>query len=104
METPFAIIASVLGATILTHVLGTWWAWRKQIDEEMEEDDCEFDYCRTAFLTKEGDIVYAYDQDDNFLGQGKTIKELVDHMTALNPGAFIRTTRKELQKVGFDVK
>jgi len=57
----------------------------------------------TAFpkLERIDGIVYAHDQNGDFIGQGKTRAELIASMTLNLPNKVIAMDRSELEKVGF---
>jgi len=77
-------------------------AQKEELDEILESM-----VYHTAHLTltrEENGIVYAYDQNGKFAGQGKTKEELVAHVKLNLPGKNIYASLSEMQKVGFDVK
>jgi hypothetical protein len=77
-------------------------AQKQELDEIIDQ---AIYYTAHLTLTKEENgIVYAYDQNGKFAGQGATRDELVAHVKINLPGKNIFTSLEELRKVGFDVK
>jgi hypothetical protein len=100
-----SIIYCIIGFGLIVFAFHSYQSWRQAQKDELDEAIKDMVYY-TAYLklTKEDNgIVYAYDQNNKFAGQGKTKDELIAHVKLNLPGKNVFVQKSELTKVGFDV-
>lgn len=100
------IVYCIIGFGLIVWAYHSYESYRQAQRDELDEILEEAIY-HTAHLTltkEENGIVYAYDQNQKFAGQGVTKEELIAHVKLNLPGKNIYVMKSELQKVGFNVQ
>jgi hypothetical protein len=89
------LLGVVIGAGLL--YLGTVWTMRRLISRALAEDAAaheEEDLVIRAHVEEQDGVFYFYKEDSNeFLVQGRDIKELIDHLEARRPGTTVHVVR-----------
>jgi hypothetical protein len=88
------LLGVVIGASLL-YVL-TVWSIRRLISRALAEDAAahEEDLVIRAHVEEQDGMFYFYKEDSNeFLVQGRDIKELIEHLESRRPGVTVQVVR-----------